>query len=153
MLRDDLGASLKTALKSREERVVSTLRLILAALKDRDIAARTKGSDEGINDDEILAMLQTMIKQRRDSIALYEQGGRPDLAGREREEIEVIERFLPRQLGDDEIRALVNDAIAETGAGGLKDIGLVMGALRGAYAGRMDFAKASGIAKEILGAG
>lgn len=153
MLRDDLGASLKVALKSRDERVVSTLRLILAALKDRDIAARTKGSDEEINDDEILAMLHTMIKQRRDSIALYEQGGRPDLAGREREEIEVIERFLPRQLGEDEIRALVNETIAETGAGGLKDIGLVMGALRGAYAGRMDFAKASGIAKEILGAG
>ncbi|MFQ5971223.1 MAG: GatB/YqeY domain-containing protein [Alphaproteobacteria bacterium] len=153
MLRDDLSASLKAALKSRDERVVSTLRLILAALKDRDIAARAKGNDEGINDDEILAMLQTMIRQRHDSIALYEQGGRLELAAREREEIGVIEQFLPRQLGDDEIRALVNEAIAETGAGGLKDIGLVMGALRGAYAGRMDFAKASGIAKEILGAG
>lgn len=153
MLRQDLPQALKTALKEKDERAVSTLRLILAALKDRDIAARGKGEDGGIGDDEILQMLQTMVKQRRDSIELYEKGGRLELADQEREEIEIIERFLPAQLGDDEIARAVDDTISDVGATGLKDMGAVMGALRERYPGQMDFGKASKAVKARLGAG
>lgn len=153
MLRQDLPQALKTALKEKDERAVSTLRLILAALKDRDIAARGKGEDGGIGDDEILQMLQTMVKQRRESIELYEKGGRLELADQEREEIGIIERFLPAQLGDDEIARAVDDTIADVGATGLKDMGAVMGALRERYPGQMDFGKASKAVKAKLGAG
>ncbi len=152
MLRDRLAEALKPALKERKEITVATLRLILAALKDRDIAARGKGNDDGISDDEILSMLQTMVRQRLESIALYEQGGRLELAEREQEEIRVIREFLPRQLDEDEIRQAVSDSIAQTGAGGLKDMGRVMAALREHYAGQMDFGKASAIVKELLAA-
>ena len=131
---------------------MSTLRLILAALKDRDIAARTNGLAEGISDDDVLLMLQTMVRQRQESISLYEQGGRLELAEREQEEIQIIQQFLPRQLGDDEIRAVVAEVIQATGAGGLKEMGKVMSALRQDYAGQMDFGKASGIVKALLSA-
>ncbi len=153
MLRNAIPEALKAALKEQDQRAVSTVRLIMAALKDRDIAARGKGNTEGISDDEILQMLQTMVKQRRDSIEMYEQGGRLELAEREREEITIIERFLPQQLGDAEIGVAVDQVIADVEAGGLKDMGKVMSALRDRYAGQMDFGKASALVKEKLGAG
>lgn len=151
MLRVRLNDALKSAMKAKDELAVSTLRLTLAALKDRDIAARTKGDTNGIGEDEILGLLGTMIKQRREAIAHYEQGGRPELAKREAEEIDVIESFLPKQLSDEEIQSVVQEMIAELGAGGLKEMGRVMAALRERYSGRMDFAKASAIVKRQLG--
>ena len=152
MLREQLNSSMKDAMRAKEERALATIRLILAALKDRDIAARGKGNDEGIDEDEILQMLQTMVKQRRDSITMYEKGGRLELAQQEAEEITIIERYLPEQLGDDAIETAVDTVIADVGAGGLKDMGAVMGALREGYAGQMDFGKASAIVKSRLGA-
>ncbi len=152
MLREQISAALKTALKDRDQIAVATLRLILAALKDRDIAARTKGSDNEIGNDDILAMLQTMVRQRQESIELYEKGGRLELAERERAEIGIIQDFLPKQLGEEEIREVVEQMITETGAASLKDLGRVMSALRKGYAGQMDFGKASGMAKAQLGA-
>ena len=150
MLHDRLSGALKEAMKAKNARRVGALRLILAALKDREIAARGKGQGEGISDDDILGMLQTMIRQRKESIAAYEQGGRLELARQEQEEIEVIEEFLPRQLGPGEIRAAVEEEIAELGAAGLKDMGRTMTALKAKFAGRMDFGKASAIVKELL---
>lgn len=151
MLRTRLNDALKSAMKAKDGLAVSTLRLILAALKDRDIAARTKGDTNGIGEDEILRLFGTMIKQRREAIAHYEQGGRPELAKREAGEIDVIESFLPKQLSDEEIQSVVQEMIAELGAGGLKEMGRVMAALRERYSGRMDFAKASAIVKRQLG--
>jgi len=151
MLRQQLNDALKAAMLGKDARTVSTVRLILAALKDRDIAARPKGMADGIGEDEIRQMLQSMIKQRRESITLYEQGGRQELARQEAEEIAVIERFLPRQMGEDEIVAAVKAAIAETGAGGIKDMGKVMAALKASHAGSMDFAKAGAVVKKELG--
>jgi hypothetical protein len=150
MLRDRFNESLKQALRNKQARSVSTIRLIMAALKDRDIAARGKGNTEGISEDEILAMLQTMVKQRQESIALYEQGGRLELAEQEQEEIDVIKAFLPEQLGEQQIAEAVNEVIAEVGATGLSDMKRIMGELRQRYAGRMDFGKASGFAKAAL---
>ena len=151
MLRTRLNDALKSAMKAKDGLAVSTLRLTLAALKDRDIAARTKGDTNGIGEDDILGLLGTMIKQRREAIAHYEQGGRPELAKREAEEIDVIEGFLPKQLSEEEIQSVVKEMIAEVGAGGLKEMGRVMAALRERYSGRMDFAKASAIVKRQLG--
>ena len=151
MLRQRLNEALKEAMRARRQRAVSTLRLILAALKDRDIAARAKGNTEGLDDDEIMSMLQTMIRQRRESITLYEQGGRLELAEAEAEEITVIQSFLPKQMDEAETRQAVADLIKEIGAGGLKDMGRTMAELRTRYAGRMDFAKASAIVKASLG--
>ena len=122
MLRNAIPEALRAALKNQEKRAISTVRLIIAALKDRDIAARGKGNTDGIGDDEILQMLQTMVKQRHDSIEMYEKGGRLELAEQEREEIAIIEDFLPQQLGDAEIGAAVDQVIAEVGAGGMKDM-------------------------------
>ena len=151
MLRQRLNEALKEAMRARRQRAVSTLRLILAALKDRDIAARAKGNTDGLDDDEIMSMLQTMIRQRRESITLYEQGGRLELAEAEAEEITVIQSFLPKQMDEAETRQAVADLIKEIGAGGLKDMGRTMAELRTRYAGRMDFAKASAIVKTSLG--
>lgn len=151
MLRTRLNDALKAAMKAKETRTVATVRLILAALKDRDIAARGKGNLEGIDEDGILAMLQSMIKQRRESIALYEKGGRLELAQQEAEEITVIEQFLPRQLGEDEMAEAVKTVIQEVDAKSLKDMGRTMAALKERYAGRMDFHKASAQVKEQLG--
>ena len=150
MLREELNESLKQATKSKDACAVATIRLILAALKDRDIAARSKGNDDGIGDDEILSLLQTMIKQRRESSDLYEKGNRPELAEREVKEIEIIQSFMPEQMGDDDIAAAVAQVIEELGASGLKEMGGVMAALRERYAGQMDFAKASAVAKANL---
>jgi uncharacterized protein YqeY len=136
---------------AKDSRTVSTVRLILAALKDRDIAARGRGVPDGIGDDEIMQMLGSMIKQRRESIAMYEQGGRLELAQQEADEIAIIERFLPRQLSEDEMVEAVKAVIAEIGAGGLKDMGRTMAALKERYAGQMDFTRASACVKQQLG--
>ncbi len=150
MLRQRLTDELKAAMKARDPRKVSTLRLILAALKDRDIAARGNGRADGIGEEEIHELFAKMIRQRRESIKLYEQGGRVDLAEQEREEIGVIEGFMPRQLNGAEIEEAVALVIAEVGAAGLKDMGRTMAALKAGYAGRMDFGKASALVKKTL---
>ena len=151
MLRQRLNDALKEAMKSKDARGVSTLRLILAALKDRDIANRTADAREGIGEDEILKLLQSMIKQRRDSIEAYTKGNRPDLAQQEQEEIQVIESFLPAQMNDAEIDAAVAAAIAETKADSLKQMGQVMTVLRERFAGKLDMAKAGARVKAKLG--
>jgi len=151
MLRARLSEALKTAMKAHEARAVSTLRMVLSTLKNRDIAARDKGNTSGIDDAEIASMLQGMVKQRRESIVLYEKGNRPELARQEAEEIAIIEGFLPQQLSDAELEAAVKAAIAATGAASAKDMGRVMAALRATHAGQMDFAKASAAAKRLLG--
>ena len=149
-MRDRLSDSLKTAMKAKNKRAVSTVRLIITAVKDRDIAARGKGNTEGISDPEILQVLQTMVRQRQEAIALYEQGGRLELAEQEAEEIVIIEEFLPRQLGEAEIASAIDDVVGEIGASTIKDMGRAMGVLRERFAGQMDFAKASGILKQHL---
>jgi uncharacterized protein YqeY len=151
MLRDELNDALKVAMKAKDPRRVSTLRLILAAVKDRDIAVRSDGNTAGIPDAEILLLLTKMVRQRRDSIKLYEEGGRVDLAEREADEITVIEGFLPRQLGQAETEAAVREVVAELGATGLKDMGRTMATLKQRYAGCMDFGKTSAMVKEMLG--
>jgi len=150
MLRSLLKGSLTVAMKARDQISVATLRLILAALKDRDIAERGKGKPDPISDDAILDLLQSMIRQRHESIDLYRTAGRHELAEREAEEIEIIRKFLPAQLSEDEIGAAVGDVIAELGATGLKDMGRTMGSLKKRYAGRMDFSKASAVVKTRL---
>ena len=151
MLRQAFTDRLKQALKAGDARALSTTRRILAGLKDRDIAARGQGNAASISETEIQRMLQAMIKQRRESIALYEQGNRADLAQREREEIALIESFLPRQLEESEIEAAVKTLIAETGAAGMKDMGRIMAALRERHAGVIDFGRASAIVRLFLG--
>jgi len=150
MLREQLDGALKEALKAKDGCAVSTVRLILAALKDREIAARGKGGAEGLDDDDIRALLQTMIKQRRESIEMYEKGGRQELADREMHEIEVIERFLPAQLDDAAMEAAVREIIKETGASSLKEMGKVMAELRQRHPGAMDFSKAGAMARAAL---
>ena len=150
MIRQRLSDALKAAMKAKEELSVSTLRLILAALKDRDIAARSKGKKDGIADEEVLGLLQSMIRQRRESIAAYEQGGRMDLAQKEAGEIAIIEGFLPQQMSEGEMAAAVDTVIKSVGAGSLKDMGKAMAALKQQFAGRMDFAKAGAMIKERL---
>lgn len=137
-------------MKEKNAVATSTLRLILTAIKDRDIAARSKGNDDGISDAEILQVLQTMVRQRHESIELYKQGGRQELADREASEIAVIEGFMPRQLDQAEIEAAISSVIDETGAGSIKDMGKAMGVLRERYAGQMDFGKASAVLKAQL---
>ena len=150
MLREKFKEDLKLAMKARNERATSTLRLIQAALKDRDIAARGRGKMDGIDEAEILSMLQGMIKQRRESIEQFEKGGRPELARQEQEEIGVIEGYLPKQIGDADAEKAVKDLIAELGAASIKDMGRTMAALKERYAGRMDMTKASALVKQAL---
>lgn len=150
MLRDDIKVALTTAMKSKDSRRVSTLRLIMAALKDRDIAARGKGNSDGIGDEDILGLLQSMIKQRRESIIMYEKGGRAELAQQEAEEISIIETFMPAQLDADETAAAIDEAISNVGAESIKDMGKVMGFLKSKHAGRMDFGKAGAAIKARL---
>ena len=150
MLRDKLNEALKEAMRARDMASVGAIRLILAKLKDVDIAARTETSREGVPDERILSMLQGMIKQRNESIVLYEKGNRADLADKEKAEIAVIERFLPRQMDDAQVAAAVQEAIASAGAKTVKDMGGVMAALKARYAGQMDFAKASAAVKKAL---
>jgi hypothetical protein len=151
MLRERLTEELKTAMKAKDQRTVSTVRMILAALKERDIAVRDKGNRDGIADPEIVELMQKLVRQRRDSIELYEKGGRPELAQQEAEEIAVIERYLPKAMDEAEATAAIAAAIAETGASTIKDMGRVMAHLKERYAGRMDFAKAGALVKQKLG--
>jgi len=150
MLRSRLTEALKTAMKAKDERAVSTVRMILAKLKERDIEVRPKGNPQGISDAEMVAMMQDMIKQRSESIELYEKGKRPELAQKEREEIAVIESFMPRQLSEEEVGQAIREVIGELGAKEAKDMGRVMAKLRERYAGTMDFAKASGVVRAQL---
>jgi uncharacterized protein len=150
MLRDAFSERLKTAMKARDSGTVSAVRLILAALKERDVAARTAGQAEPLPDAEILRLMQGMIKQRRESITLYEKGNRADLAAKERSEITVIESFLPKQMSEDETAAAVKAAIADTGAQGIKDMGKVMAALRERHTGVIDLARAGAVVKQQL---
>lgn len=150
MLRDRIKEAMKTAMKAKDEIGLAATRLILAALKDRDIAARSKGNTDGISDDELLGMLQSMIKQRRDSIEMYEKGGRPELAEREAREIDVIETFLPEQMDEDAANAAIDAVMKELEAASMKDMGRVMTALKERHAGSMDFGKASGLVKARL---
>jgi len=150
MLRDNLNEALKEAMRARDMTTVGAVRLILAKLKEVDIAARTEASREGVADDRILSMLQGMIKQRNESVVLYEKGNRPELAEKEKAEIAVIERFLPKQMDEAAVAAAVAEAVASTGAKSVKDMGGVMAALKTRYAGQMDFAKASAAVKKAL---
>jgi uncharacterized protein YqeY len=151
MLRAKLNDALKDAMRAKDQRRVGTLRLILAALKDRDIAARKPDARDGIADAEIMSMLQAMVRQRQESIRLYEQGGRVDLVEQEKEEIAIIEGFLPQQMDDAAIAAAAKDAVAELGASSIRDMGKVIGHLKAKYAGQMDFGKASAAVKGLLG--
>jgi hypothetical protein len=149
MLRDDINTALKGAMKSGDKRRVSTLRLVNSALKNADIEARGLGK-AALSDDDLLRLLQKMIKQRHESIELYEKGGRADLAAQEREEVAIISAYLPQQMSEDEAKAAIAAVIGETGAQGMKDMGKVMAALKQRYAGRMDFGKASPVVKGLL---
>ncbi len=147
-MREQFSEMLKTAMKAGDKRRVATLRMVQAALKDRDIEARTSGKPLG--DEDILALLQKLIKSRQESADIYGKAGRPELEQQEREEIAIISEFLPKQLSDDEMKAAIEAAIAETGAAGMKDMGKVVGLLRGKFAGQMDMGKASGLVKARL---
>ena len=151
MLRDDINKALTEAMKARNERAVSTLRMVNSTLKNADIEARGQGKPP-LADADILGVLQKMIKQRQESVELYDKGGRAELAAQEREEIAIISAYLPKQMSDDEVNAAIKAAIAETGAAGMKDMGKVIGVLRAKFAGQMDFGKASGLVKAALSA-
>jgi uncharacterized protein YqeY len=142
---------MKDALRAHDEPTLSAVRLIVAKMKDLDIAARAKGVTDGIKDDEICSMMQGMVKQRRESIALYEKGGRAELAAAEAAEIAVIERFLPKQMGEDEVKAAIDKIVTAIGAASIKDMGKVMGELKKTYAGQMDFSLAGPLVKARLG--
>jgi uncharacterized protein len=149
MLREQINRALTDAMKSQEKRRVSTLRLINAAVKDRDIAARGAGKD-GLSDDEIRQILAKMVKQREESSVIYAEAGRPELAEQEREEMEIIRSFMPRQLSDEEMRCACESAVKDVGATGLRDMGKTMAALKERYAGQMDFGRASCVVKGML---
>lgn len=149
-LRERITNGLKDAMREKDAARLSTLRLINAAIKDQDIAARGAGKTEGVDEGEILAILAKMVRQRIDSANVYEEGGRLELAEKERAEIKVIEGFLPRQLSEAEIAAAIDAAIDQTGASSIRDMGRVMGALKAAYAGQMDFGAAGALIKERL---
>ena len=149
-LRERINDSLKEAMKAKDQKRVGTLRLVNAALKDRDIAARTETSRELLGDDEILSLLAKMIKQREDSITAYEAGNRPELAAAEKGEIAIIREFMPKQMNAEEAKAAIAKVIAEVGAATIKDMGKVMAVMKERFAGQMDFAKASAVVKELL---
>ena len=150
MLRDAINNAIKDAMKAKDERKLSTLRMVNSSLKNADIDARGQGKPP-LSDEDLLGLLQKMIKQRQESVELYDKGGRAELAAQEREEIAVISAYLPKQMSEDEVKAAIAAAIGETGAAGMKDMGKVIGVLRGKYAGQMDFAKASALVKAQLG--
>ncbi|HUN47479.1 MAG TPA: GatB/YqeY domain-containing protein [Stellaceae bacterium] len=150
-LRDSFTAEMKAAMKSGDQRRLSTVRMIMAGLKDRDIDARGKGNPNGIDEADILRLLQGMVKQRRESMELYKQGNRPELVQQEQEEIAVIESFLPKQMSEAEAEAAIKAAIAATGAQSVKDMGKVMAALKEKHSGQLDMSKAGGLVKKLLG--
>lgn len=149
-MREEINSALKAAMKSGDKLRLSTLRLVNAAIKDKDIALRGEGKGPA-SDDELMSLLAKMIKQREESAEVYTKGGRPELAAQEREEAEVIRSFLPQQMEEEAVKAAIGEVIAREGASSIKDLGKVMAALKAAYAGRMDFSKASAIAKGMLG--
>ena len=150
MLRDDLQNALKESMKNKDMTTVAAVRLIIAGMKEKDVDARGKGLEKA-SDTDLLAMIQNMIKQRKDSIKMYVEGSRQDLADKEQNEINVIEKFLPKQMDDAEIENAIKAVISETGASSMKDMGKVMGALKSKYVGQMDMGKANGIIKSLLG--
>jgi uncharacterized protein YqeY len=149
MLRDDINNALKEAMKAKNERAVSTLRMVNSTLKNADIEARGAGKPP-LGDAEVLGVLQKMIKQRHESVELYQKGGRQDLVKQEQDEIAIISGYLPKQMSESDMAAAIDAAIKETGAAGMKDMGKVIGVLRGKYAGEMDMAKASALVKAKL---
>ena len=149
-LRSRVGAALKDAMRARDAKRLSTLRLINAAIKDRDIALRGEGRDDGAGDAEVMLILVRMVKQRQESARAYEEGGRLDMAEGEREEIAIIEEFLPRQLGETEVATAIDEAVADTGAGGIRDMGRVMATLKERHAGQMDFGRVGPMVKQRL---
>ena len=149
MLRDDINNAVKEAMKAKDERKLSTLRMVNSTIKNADIEARGQGKPP-LADGDLFGLLQKMIKQRQESVALYEKGGREELAAQERAEIAVISVYLPKQMSDNDVQAAVAAVIAETGASGIKDMGKVIGALKAKYAGQMDFGRASGVVKAAL---
>jgi uncharacterized protein YqeY len=149
-LRTQVSEALKEAMKAKDATRLSTLRLINAAIKDRDIALRGEGRDEGVGDAEVLQILGKMVKQRIESARAYEEGGRLELAEKERAEIAVIEGFLPKQLSEDEVDDAIDKAMKKTGAESIRDMGKVMGELKGRYTGQMDFGRVGGLVKERL---
>ncbi|MFC0241864.1 GatB/YqeY domain-containing protein [Rhodopseudomonas telluris] len=149
MLRDDINTAVKEAMKAKDERKLSTLRMMNSAIKNADIEARGQ-SKPPLGDTELLSLFQKMIKQRQESVELYEKGGRAELAEQERGEIAVIQAYLPQQMSDADVNAAIAAIITETGAAGIKDMGKVIGALKAKYAGQMDFGKASGLVKAAL---
>ena len=150
-MRDRINSAVKQAMLDKEKVRLGTLRLINAAIKDRDIAVRGEGNVDGVSDDDILGILAKMIKQRQESAATYQEAGRIELSEQELNEIKIIEEFLPKQLSEDEIKAAVQSVIADVGADSIRDMGKVMGALKSKYAGQVDFGKAGGAVKAILG--
>lgn len=149
MLRDDINNAVKEAMKAKEERKLGTLRMVNSAIKNADIEARGQSKPQ-LADEDILGLLQKMIKQRQESVDLYDKGGRAELAAQEREEIAIISAYLPKQMSEDEVKAAIAATIKDTGAAGMKDMGKVIAALRAKYAGQMDFGKASGLVKAAL---
>ena len=148
MLREEFTSQLKIAMKGGDKRRVETIRMITAALKDKDIEARVSGKD--IGEDEILSLLQKLVKSRQESLEIYQQNARPELAEKEADEIAIISSFLPQPMSDEDVVAAIKSAIAETGAASIKDMGKVIAALRAQHAGKMDFGKASGLVKAAL---
>ena len=149
-LREKLTEAMKEAMKAKDAKRLATVRLMLAALKDKDIAARTETSKELVSDDDILTLLAKMIKQREESAAVYRQGGRPELAENEEAEIVIIRTFMPKQMDEADAKSAIQAVIAETGAASIKDMGKVMAVLKERYAGQMDFGKASAATKDAL---
>lgn len=152
MLRDDVSESLKTAMKAKDQAATSTLRMIMAAIKDRDIAARGQGNAEPVGDAEVVKVLQSMVKQRQESVELYKKGARQDLVDKETQEIAIIQRFLPEQMTAAEMEKAVAEAARELSATSLKDMGRTMALLRERHGGRMDFAQAGAQLKKLLSA-
>ena len=149
MLRDDINNAVKDAMRAKDERKLSTLRMVNSTIKNADIDARGQGKPP-LSDGDLLGVLQKMIKQRQEAVELYDRGGRPELAAQEREEIEIIASYLPSQMSEAEMRGAVEAAIADTGAAGMKDMGKVMAVLKERHSGKVDFAKASGVVKALL---
>jgi uncharacterized protein len=149
MLRDDINNAVKDAMRARDERKLSTLRMVNSTIKNADIEARGQGKPP-LTDADLLGVLQKMIKQRQEAVELYDKGGRAELAAQEREEIAIISGYLPTQMSEADVKGAISAVIAETGASGIKDMGKVIGVLKAKYAGQMDFAKASGMVKAAL---
>ena len=149
MLRDDINNAVKEAMKAKNERKLSTLRMVNSTIKNADIAARGEGNPP-LSDPDLLGVFQKMIKQRQEAVELYDKGGRAELAAQEREEIAIISAYLPKQMSEADVKTAIAAAIAETNAAGIKDMGKVIGALKAKYTGQMDFGKASGMVKAVL---